>query len=187
MGGAWVMQLKSKYMTKYFQTIFTQREQFFADTKHVPAWRRPQADKWSLGETLYHLLLMMKLFRRVSSWYIPLMYPFANITKHNSYATETYNIYEEYQLVKKKAMPAPSILIPPKGLENKWMLSVLNMQLETETKKLIHQVVHIDDCIAGHIRYPDPIAKYPNLIQSIHLLAIHEQHHFDLVKKYERL
>lgn len=49
-------------------------------------------------------------------------------------------------------------------------------------------VKNIEEDIAGHIVFPDPIAHYPNLIQSIQLLAIHEKHHFIIMMaQYNRL
>lgn len=52
-----------------------------------------------------------------------------------------------------------------------------------ETLALQWLVKNIEEDIAGHIRFPDPIAHYPNLIQAIQLLAIHEQHHFKIMEK----
>lgn len=43
---------------------------------------------------------------------------------------------------------------------------------------------NIDQDVAGQIYYPDPVAAYPNLVQCVRLLAIHEQHHFTITKKY---
>ncbi len=58
------------------------------------------------------------------------------------------------------------------------------MRLEQETDKLKAQVSGVEEAVAGHIYFPDTIAHYPNLIQCVHLLAIHEQHHFDITRKY---
>lgn len=56
--------------------------------------------------------------------------------------------------------------------------------LDLETSRLQKKLENMDQDIAGQIYYPDPVADHPNLIQSIHLLAIHEQHHFQLTKNY---
>lgn len=57
------------------------------------------------------------------------------------------------------------------------------MILNTETLTLQKLVKDIEEDIAGHIRFPDPVAHYPNLIQAIQLLAIHEQQHFNIMEK----
>jgi len=60
--------------------------------------------------------------------------------------------------------------------------------LVNETSAMQELVKNIEEDIAGHIVFPDPIAHYPNLIQSIQLLAIHEKHHFTIIKEqYNRL
>jgi len=60
--------------------------------------------------------------------------------------------------------------------------------LVNETSAMQELVKNIEEDIAGHIVFPDPIAHYPNLIQSIQLLTIHEKHHFTIIKEqYNRL
>lgn len=180
-----IIQIESKSMQKHFLTLYSQRDTFYHEVKCLDAWKRPLPEKWSLGETLYHLLLMIRLFRRASMFYIPLMYPVAYLRRNKRYKTEIYDIYKEYRNVKKKGMSAPPLIIPPANIKED--VSEIKYKIALETSKLIKMLINIDEDIVGQIYYPDPIAKYPNVIQSIHLLAIHEQHHFDLVKKYEQL
>lgn len=60
--------------------------------------------------------------------------------------------------------------------------------LARETDEIKKLVQNIEENIAGHIVFLDPIAHYPNLIQSIQLLAIHEKHHFMIMKNnYEMI
>lgn len=60
--------------------------------------------------------------------------------------------------------------------------------LSRETDEIKKLVQNIEENIAGHIVFLDPIAHYPNLIQSIQLLAIHEKHHFMIMKNnYEMI
>lgn len=60
--------------------------------------------------------------------------------------------------------------------------------LSRETDEIKKLVQNIEENIAGHIVFLDPIAHYPNLIQSIELLAIHEKHHFMIMKNnYEMI
>lgn len=58
----------------------------------------------------------------------------------------------------------------------------LNKLLIKETSKLKNKVEEIDEDIAGHIIFLDPVARHPNLIQAIQLLAIHEAHHFRIIQ-----
>ncbi|MFA1819744.1 DinB family protein [Virgibacillus oceani] len=178
--------MKSDKMRIYFDQLKIQRESFYNKTylNFDEGWIRPLPDKWSIGETLYHLVLMTKFFRRLSNFYIPIMLPVAYARKKKPYATETYNIYAEYHQKKRRAMKAPSVINPPAGLERKWNITEVQWFLEYETQKLYSLLKFIDEDVAGNINYPDPIAHNPNLIQSIHLLAIHEHHHFDLTRKY---
>jgi len=178
--------LKSERMKMYFNQLRTQREAFYNE-KHLhfdDGWIRPIPEKWSIGETLYHLVLMTRFFRRVSNFYLPIMLPVAYVRKRKPYPSETYNIYTEYNQKKNRAMKAPSVINPIGGIERKWNITEVQWFLEYETQKLYSLLKFIHDDVAGNIYYPDPIAHHPNLIQSIHLLAIHEQHHFDLTKKY---
>lgn len=178
--------MRNNSITKHFEKIDRQRETFYSlITKHnANFWTRPQPDKWSIGETYYHLLLMVKRFRQLNVIYLPLAKPFAHIWKNRCYQTGIHNIYEEYQQKHNKGMRAPSILLPPKGTEQLISINMLLEELDHETKQLETMLSGISEPIAGHIRYPDPIAHYPNLIQSIDLIGIHEQHHFHLCQKY---
>ena len=176
--------MKSNDMEKYFTILKQQRGVFYQDWNFNQAWERPLSDKWSIGETLYHLLLMVRLFRRFSTFYIPIMIPLGYLRKKRPYKTKSNNIYEEYKQNKNRPMNAPPLIIPPSGLAKKWNISEIMWQLDYETERLQSFINSIDQDVAGQIYYPDPIAHYPNLIQSIHLLAVHEQHHFQLTKKY---
>lgn len=64
----------------------------------------------------------------------------------------------------------------------------LEKLLTRETDEIKKLVQNIEENIAGHIVFLDPVAHYPNLIQSIQLLAIHERHHFMIMKNnYEMI
>lgn len=178
--------LKSGILQKHFRLLKQQRIEFYQANEAVleHPWKRPLPDKWSIGETLYHLFLMARLFRRFSNVYIPLNLPVASVRKTKPYQTELYNIYDEYNQKKKRAMKAPSVINPPTGLEKRWNITEIQWLLDYETEKLEFFLQPIHQDMLGQIHYPDPIAHYPNVIQSVHLLAIHEQHHFNLTEKY---
>ncbi|BAD66499.1 MULTISPECIES: DinB family protein [Shouchella] len=181
--------MKSSYMEKHFHTLYKQRHEMSMAMEPFKGeeWKRPCEDKWSFGETFYHLFLMVKRFKQLNKLYLPLSKPIAAIRKNKPYETHSKDVYKQYHKKHHKPMKAPSMLIPPKEIQKNTSFAQLVTSLDAETKQLQNMVDQIKDEIAGHIRYPDPIADYPNLIQSIHLLGIHENHHFQLCKEYYKL
>lgn len=180
--------MTSKVIQSHFQLLESQRNIFFEKINIVKnPWERPLPDKWSVAETIYHLMLLARLVRRVSIFYLPLMLPYAHLRKTRPYETEIYNIYQKYNQTKKHAMKAPLVLTPPKNLSQKYQFEDIQRLLSAETAGLKVILSKYDEKVAGQIRYPDPIAHYPNVIQSVHLLAIHVQHHFNLLEKYMQL
>lgn len=181
-----LIHVKSERMERYFQLIDHQRDAFDQYVREAVAdpWARPLPEKWSVGETVYHLYLLARLVRRFSVVYLPVMLPYGHLRKNRPYKTDIHNIYEEYTRVKNHPMPAPSVLIPPNHLSDTCTYLEVRHLLNFETAKLRMMFSNLDETVAGNIRYPDPVAYYPNVIQCVQLLAIHEQHHFDLVRKY---
>ncbi|MUK87903.1 DinB family protein [Ornithinibacillus sp. L9] len=179
---------KKSYMQLYFEQLECQRNEFYYQiVKRVEnPWKRPLPDKWSVGETIFHLYLMIRLVKRFSVIYLPIVLPYAHLRKERPYKTEIHNIYEEYSKTKKRPMKAPFVLTPRDKLSTKYDFKNVQHLLNMETNKLKEKLANMEDHVAGQIRYPDPVANYPNIIQSIQLLAIHEQHHFDLTKRYYR-
>lgn len=176
----------SIYMKNHFKTIYDQRAEFFGkiiNNKDI-VWVRPSKDKWSVGETYYHLYLMVKRIRQLNKIYLPISRKIVERKKNSPFLTYSKDIFTEYKEKKNKNMKAPFMLIPPKGIEDRITFDNLLSAIYKETKYLEKMVSTIEDDVAGHIKYPDPIAHYPNLIQSIHLIAIHEKHHFLICAKY---
>lgn len=173
-------------MKEHFEKIYRQREEMQTELDKFTGqeWNRPQKDKWSWGETYYHLYLMVKWFRRLSKVYVPISKPVAALAKNKPYLTTSTNVYETYHEKHKKPMKAPFIIVPPNREKIHVEFDDLLVELDKETKQLEAIVDDVRDEIAGHIRFVDPLANHPNLIQSIDLLGIHEQHHFLLCKKY---
>ena len=181
--------LKSIHIEEHFEKLYRQREEMLQELAYFAGveWNRPQKDKWSWGETYYHLYLMVKWFRRLSMFYLPISKPVAMLKKDKPYSTGSTNVYEAYQDKNKKAMKAPFIIVPPDRKKISIEFDDLVAELDKETKLLEAIVEDVNDDTAGHIRFVDPLANHPNLIQSIDLLGIHEQHHFLLCKKYYQL
>lgn len=173
-------------MAAYFDQLESQRKDFFQYvTDNIEnSWDRPKPGKWSVAETLYHVMLLARLVRRVSAFYLPIMQPYAHFRKNRPCVKKARNIYKEYQESENRPMKAPFVLVPPRSLARKYSMKEIQALLFKETEKLYQQLANIEEPVAGQIRYPDPVADYPNVIQSVHLLAIHEKHHFDLTKKY---
>lgn len=178
--------MKSRLIKAYFDQLESQRKDFFQYVTNAidNPWHRPQPEKWSAAETVFHVMLLARLLRKVSVFYLPIMRPYAQFRKTRPYLKEARNIYKEYQESENRPMKAPFVLVPPANLDNKYSMKEIQALLFKETEKLYKQLADIEEPVAGQIRYPDPVADYPNVMQSIHLLAIHENHHFDLTKKY---
>lgn len=178
--------MKSKAMEQHFHILARQRETFYAEINisEKAAWEPLQAGKWSIAETMYHLVLLARLFRRFSGFYVPVMIPLARLKKNKPYQTMIHDIYIEYKQKKGRPMPAPFLLKPSSHLQERMTFREIVDALGRETHKLKADILNITEVTAGHVYYPDPIAHYPNLIQCTHLLAIHEQHHFNITRNY---
>ncbi|MFS0562227.1 DinB family protein [Terribacillus sp. 179-K 1B1 HS] len=126
--------MKCKYMKSHFDTIYRQREKF---DKQILAykeieWIRPMSEKWSIGETYYHLYLLLKRFRQLNKVYIPI----GSIRKQKPFKTEIEDIYQAYREKHGKPMRAPSILQPPKNIEGRLEFDQLKQNLHKETVQL---------------------------------------------------
>lgn len=74
-------------------------------------------------------------------------------------------------------------IVPSKKVVAKYNGEELIQLIEKETEAIKARVVHMDEKLAGHIRFWDPVAYHPNLIQAVHLLYLHEYHHYLVVKE----
>lgn len=101
-------------MKTHFSMIYKQRDEFITKINDKNVWARPREDKWSIGETYYHLYLMVKRFKQLNKFYIPCSSLFARLFKHKQYKTMSKDIYSEYHAKNNRPMKAPSILLPPK-------------------------------------------------------------------------
>ncbi|KOY82158.1 DinB family protein [Lysinibacillus macroides] len=177
--------MKSHSMAKHFLLLQEQRIYYLPAIQTLSQeelWHRPYEGKWSIGEHFYHLYLILKMLHTATKYSLFLT-PIAKLQRNKPFATEIHDIYAAYKLKKGKGMPAPKILIPPKKIYFALSSQDIEQTLMNETLALQWLVKNIEEDIAGHIRFPDPIAHYPNLIQAIQLLAIHEQHHFKIMEK----
>lgn len=177
--------MKSQSMKKHFITLKQQREILYPTLKSltkVQLWERPKENKWSIGETIYHLYLITKMLRVAAIITIPCTKLFARMMRNKPFDSHINDIYKEYTEKRGKGMKAPFILNPSKKIYNTMDYNELNQLLMKETLKVSKIVEDIDEDIAGHIIFLDPVANNPNLIQAIQLLAIHEAHHIRIIQ-----
>ncbi|OZI12412.1 hypothetical protein CEW92_06735 [Bacillaceae bacterium SAS-127] len=178
--------MKSESIEFHFNTLEQQREILFPTVESLTMnqlWERPSDGKWSIGESIYHLYLMMKVLRVAAVITIPCTKLYAKSVRRKLYATSIHDIYQEYGNKRKKSMKAPFVLNPPNNIRLNLTFDDVNALLVNETRRVKKLVEEIDEDIAGHIIFLDPVANYPNLIQAIQLLAIHEAHHFRIMKR----
>lgn len=176
--------MQSENISKHFHTLHVQRNQFLPklySLSHEQLWYRKEDGKWSIGEHFYHLYLITRMLKVAIKFSFTLI-PYAKLRKNIPFATEIHDIYAEYKEKHGKGMKAPWILIPSKKVYYSMNVNELEELLSRETDEIKKLVQNIEEDIAGHIVFSDPIAHYPNLIQSIQLLAIHEKHHFSIMK-----
>ncbi|MEH6940705.1 DinB family protein [Bacillus sp. JJ722] len=177
--------MKSKSISNHFLTINQQRNHFLPKIESLSQeklWNRNEDGKWSIGEHIYHMYLILRMLK-VATKFSFILTPYAKLRRNTPFPTEIHDIYAEYKEKKGKGMNAPWILVPQKNIRNSMEGRDLVKLLSKETNELKALVKGIDEDIAGHIVFFDPLAKYPNLIQAIQLLAIHEKHHFEIIEK----
>lgn len=177
--------MKSKSISKHFHTLTQQRCQFMTKIQSMSQeklWYRKADGKWSIGEHLYHLYLIVRMLK-IATKFSFILIPYAKMRRKTSFVSEIHDIYAEFKEKKGRGMKAPWILVPPKKIRNSMDGTDLVHLLLNETNEMKALVKNTEEDIAGHIVFPDPIAKYPNLIQSVQLLAIHEKHHFNIIEK----
>ncbi|OXS74040.1 hypothetical protein B1B04_10525 [Lysinibacillus sp. KCTC 33748] len=182
--------MKSNNMAHHFHTLQEQRTHYLPcihSLSQEQLWHREKEDKWSIGEHFYHLYLILKMLKTATKFSL-LLTPYAKMRRNKPFATEIHDIYDEYKSKKGRGMRAPGILVPPSKIRFTLNSDEIEQLLINETSAMQKLVKNIEEDIAGHIVFPDPIAHYPNLIQSIQLLAIHEKHHFRMMREqYNRL
>lgn len=177
--------MKSESISHHFQTLQQQRHCFIQKVQGISSeqlWHQKEG-KWSIGEHLYHLYLITRMLKVATKLSFVLI-PYAKMRREKPFQNQIHNIYDEYKEKHGKGMKAPFILVPPKKVIHALDKEELIELLLNETNRLRELVANIEEDIAGHIIFLDPLASYPNLIQGIQLLAIHEEHHYKLVEKY---
>lgn len=168
-------------MKQAFDALEVLRDEYFkTDEFNGEIYRRVQADKWSIGEVIYHCYLLLKLTRLASEFYLPASRFLIKVSrfKAEEHNGKMDNIYAG------PTMKAPKILEP--DMDIRYSKGELRLMLEEETGKLKKMVQDLSDDEAYTIRYPDPVPDYPNVVQTVRLLLIHEKHHYDVLMEREK-
>ena len=139
---------------------------------------RVVTNKWSVAEVVYHCYLLVRFTRQFSEYYLGFakkIYKFIPETKDHYMA----NIYLG------KTMKAPKILEP--RLSKEYTIDELREMIDKESDKIQKMFNTLSKEQQQRIRFPDPIPHYPNVIQTVKLLLIHEKHHYEIVRRREML
>lgn len=96
--------MKSESISKHFQTLTEQRNQFLIKIPYLSQeklWNRNEEGKWSVGEHVYHLYLIMRMVRIATKWSFVLI-PYAKMKRNKPFGTEIHDIYTEFKEKKRK-------------------------------------------------------------------------------------
>lgn len=167
-------------MHKELEDIFDEleevRNEYFRTVEfNDDLYKRDVADKWSVGEVIYHCYLLLKLTRQLSEVYVPLSRTYMNLfhLAPDYYNDSMENIYAG------ETMKAPAILIP--NMKKEYSKGELRLMIEDETDRLKKCLEDLKKEELYWIRYPDPVPRYPNIIQTVKVAKIHEAHHYKIV------
>lgn len=169
-----------KGISPLFEEIQIMRDKYFNTAIFKSAIHtRSVPDKWSVAESIYHCYLLLKLTRITSACYLPIACFYMQLRRPEikRYIDNMENIYRG------KTMKAPFILKPK--MKREYTLEELRDLLEEETEKMKFCVEPLTKEQCYWIRYPDPVPKYPNVVQVVKLLRIHEEHHYTVVTERE--
>ncbi|WP_240837751.1 DinB family protein [Macrococcoides goetzii] len=158
-----------------FRDLDTLRSDYFASSTFINETNRHvEPDKWSVGEVIYHCYLLLKLTRQFSQYYLPIARMVVKmLPSAHSNNTNMNNIYAG------KTMKAPFILNPKRN--HHYHLDELLQLLDDETLALKKILMNLSEHQTLRIKFPDPVPKYPNVVQVVKLLYIHEKHHYEVV------
>lgn len=166
-------------LQKAFEILEDTRNEFFSSRAfNGDIHTRVEDERWSIAESIYHCYKLVKLTRIGLELYLPLSKLVLRTVRCKNENNEMPNIYAG------KTMPAPFILVP--GNVDDLDKGKLRHLLEVETRKINKLVQNLTKREVYCIRLPDPVPNYPNIIQTIKLLEIHERHHYEIVTKRQQ-
>ena len=174
--------MQSPTLDKYCRLTETQRQDLYKQLEKLTdaeIWQRPPNGKWSIGENLLHLYLGIRTMRKWLGWLLPVLtYWYRLFGFRGEYPTEIPDLYERITQKNKKLVspkPASPILKDGKTIP----LHILQKDMNKELQLLRNLLKSISEEVAGRTILYHPVArKRPNLLQFIHLIALHERHHF---------
>lgn len=139
-------------------------------------WAPPEAGRWSIGENLQHLTRMMRLFRRFSSIALLLERPIARMRRNRPFLTHARDMFSG------RSLRAPFPIRPQRPATALSSEAVMEA-LTKETELLENLLLSEDERILGHVWLWDPVMGSVNLVQVVDLLALHEEHHFEILRR----
>lgn len=168
-----------KELQEAFEKLEQMRNEFFSSQEfNGDIHSRVQHDKWSIAESIYHCYKLVKITRIGLQIYLPPAKPLVNLMPFKNRNNNMPNIYQG------ETMPAPFVLVP--GNVDHLSKGELRLLLEEETVKIQKLLANLTDKEIYCIRLPDPVPNYPNIIQTIKLLEIHERHHYEIVMERQQ-
>ena len=163
-------------LEELFEELEALRNDYFStDEFNDDLYKRDVPEKWSVGEVICHCWLLLKYFRMISRVYNP---PARMLLKLSCQSPAGYDAHME-NIYAGETMKAPAFLVP--DMKREYSKGELRMMLEVQTEKLKRALEGLDRDALYRIRYPDPVAGWPNIIQSVKLAKIHEAHHYGIV------
>ena len=170
--------MRSDTLREHFSRMEAQRQPVHDALITLPPdtlWDRPSDDRWSMGETLQHVCKMMRLFRRAAAVALLVERPFAYARRRRPYPTRSRDLFSG------RAMRAPRLIQPDRPARPS-SPAVVWGALHQETQRLSRRLSDEDERVLGHTWLWDPVMGRQNLLQVVDLLAIHEAHHFQIMR-----
>lgn len=162
-----------------FEKIESMRNAYFSSAPfNGDIHTRVSPDKWSIAESIYHCYKLLKLTRIALQIYLPISKPIVKILPSVNHNHRMSNIYEG------KTMQAPFVLIP--GDVSHFNKGDFRNMLEKETDLIKSLVRNHTEKEILCIRLPDPVPNFPNILQTIKLIEIHERHHYKIVSERQQ-
>lgn len=169
-----------KELESMFEELEKVRNDYFeTESFNGDIFNRVEKDKWSIGESIYHVYLELKMLRRIMNFTRPLLQLYTKVRKPKvtEKRTELENFYE------KRQVPAPFILSPKKR-DKDYSKGELREMLENETEKYKDAVRNLDERVLFGLNFKTPFGDM-NVFQLIKIALIHERHHYEVVLKRE--
>lgn len=155
----------------------------FGDLTLEQLWTPPAEGKWSIGQSLQHLIQLLRISKYVLAYLRPLFWAASLVKLRRSYPTEFEDIYATM----KKPYPAPVVFdsakmgasIPGQDATIPELVDLLR----SEARQLRAQTAWMSDADAGNCYTFHPVAGIINFHQTLGFLEVHERHHLAIMQR----